>query len=56
MVTDGAPGVPAADEDQDAPIDAPESLDAEDIAADDDNEDDVDDDEALANDEVPDDA
>ena len=56
MATDGAPDDPAGDEDQDAPIDAPESLAAEDIGADDDNEDDVDEDEAFANDEIPDNA
>ena len=56
MATDGAPGALLGDEDQDAPIDAPESLAAEDIGADDDSEDDVDEDEAFANDEIPDDA
>ena len=56
MATDGAPGALAGDEDQDAPIDAPESLAVEDIGADDDNEDDVDEDEAFANDEIPGDA
>jgi len=56
MATDGTPGALAGDEDQDAPIDAPESLAAEDIGANDDDEDDVDDDEAFANDEIPADA
>jgi hypothetical protein len=56
MTEGAAPGEPIDDEDQDAPIDAPETLAAEDIGADDDNEDDVDEDEAFANDEIPDDA
>ena len=55
MAIDGAPAVPVSDEDQDAPIDAPEALATQDLDAGDDDEDEVDDDEAFANDEIPDD-
>jgi hypothetical protein len=55
MGTNGL-GPPAGDEDQDAPIDAPEALQTQGLDAADDDEDEVDDDEAFANDEIPDDS